>query len=106
MCFTGRALVTAGKVGRCRLAVSKPELKARLVSALETINCDESLSNVAFKFKLRRYSKDGKIKLWSVFMQPMFQVDLAKVAEAGAVYAYRSLWRGVVHVGTIQPEIR
>jgi len=40
MCFTGRALVTAGK--------------------------------------------DGKIKLWSVFMQPMFQVDLAKVAEAGA----------------------
>jgi hypothetical protein len=25
-----------GKVGRCRLTVSKPELKARLVSALET----------------------------------------------------------------------
>jgi hypothetical protein len=29
------------------LAPSKPELKARLVSALE-INCDEPLSNVAF----------------------------------------------------------
>jgi len=44
------------KVGRCRLTVSKPELKARLVSALDT-KSGEPLSNVAFNFNLRRYSK-------------------------------------------------
>mgnify|MGYP002809549998 CR=1 FL=1 len=30
------AAVVAYKVGRCRLPVSKPELKARLISTLET----------------------------------------------------------------------
>jgi len=25
--------------------------------------------------------KDGKVKMWSVFMQPMFEVNMAKVAE-------------------------
>jgi len=35
------------------VTVSKPELKARLVSALET-DIDEPLSNVAVRFKLRR----------------------------------------------------
>jgi hypothetical protein len=29
-------VLSANQVGRCRLTVSKPELKARLVSALET----------------------------------------------------------------------
>ena len=34
-CFN-KYFVQAPKVGRCRLPVSKPELKARLLSALET----------------------------------------------------------------------
>jgi hypothetical protein len=46
------------KVGRCRLTVSNPVLKARLVSPLE-LECDEPLSNVAFTFNLRRYDKAG-----------------------------------------------
>jgi hypothetical protein len=44
------------KVGRCRLTVSKPELKGRLVQRLK-LNCDEPLSNVAFNFNMRRYTK-------------------------------------------------
>jgi hypothetical protein len=46
-------------VGRCRLRVSKPVLKARAVSALEKrlkLKCDESLSNVAFNFNLHHYT--------------------------------------------------
>jgi len=48
-------------VGRCRLSVSKPVLKARLVSARAWFqrlkrNCDEQLSKVAFNFKVRRYT--------------------------------------------------
>ena len=38
------------------MMVSKPVLKALLVSALK-LKCDEPLSSVAFKFKLRRYTK-------------------------------------------------
>ena len=55
--------VTMGpKVGRCRLTVPKPVLKALLVSALETKKletkeCDERLSNFAFKFNLSRFAK-------------------------------------------------
>jgi hypothetical protein len=44
------------EVRRCRFTVSKPELKARLVSALETIR-DEALSSVAFNLNARRYSE-------------------------------------------------
>jgi len=44
------------EVGRCRLTVSKPELKARLLSALEATKYDEPLSNFAFNFNLRRYN--------------------------------------------------
>jgi len=43
--------LTAATVRWCRLTVSKPQLKARLVSA-----CDETLSNVALNFNLRRYT--------------------------------------------------
>ena len=46
----------AAKVGQFKLTGSKPVLKAPMVSALDTIN-DESLSNLAFKFNLRRYTK-------------------------------------------------
>ena len=35
--FKACMFVAMAKVGRCRLTVSKPELKARLVSALEAI---------------------------------------------------------------------
>jgi hypothetical protein len=42
-------------VGRCRLIVSKPVLKARLVSTLET-KYDEPRSKFAFNFNLRRYT--------------------------------------------------
>jgi len=45
----------AAAVGRCRLIVSKPVLKARLISALET-KYDEPLSKVAFNFDLRCYT--------------------------------------------------
>jgi hypothetical protein len=41
------------QVGRCRLTVSNPELKAHLVSA----KFDEPLSSVAFKCILRHYNQ-------------------------------------------------
>ena len=46
-------------VGRCRLALSKPVLKAPLVSALRIKRkYDELLSSFAFKFNLRHYTLD------------------------------------------------
>jgi pentatricopeptide repeat domain-containing protein 1 len=45
-----------GMVWRCRLTVSKPVSKARLVSALETVKRWKMLSTVAFECNLRRYS--------------------------------------------------
>ena len=66
------AAVVAYKVGRCRLPVSKPELKARLVSALK-LRCDESLSNVAFKLNVRRYNKALGIR---AYIAPMLGDDL------------------------------
>ena len=44
------------KVGRCRLAVSKPVWFQRL-----KLECDEPLSNFAFDFNLRRYSKAAEL---------------------------------------------
>jgi hypothetical protein len=44
------------KVGRCRLTVSKPELKAFLVQRFK-LKCDEMLLNCAFNFNVRRYTK-------------------------------------------------
>jgi hypothetical protein len=35
--------------GRCRLTVSKPELKARLLVQRLKLECDEPLSDFAFK---------------------------------------------------------
>ena len=43
-------------VGRCRFTVSKPVLKAPLVSALETKKNDKLLSNFAFNRNLRHYN--------------------------------------------------
>jgi len=43
-------------VRRCSFTVSKPELKGRLISALETKNIDESLSGFAFNLNVRRFS--------------------------------------------------
>jgi len=52
--FNGMGL----KVGRCRLPVSKPVLKAqRLWYQRLKLQYDETLSNFAFKFNLRRYIK-------------------------------------------------
>jgi hypothetical protein len=42
-------------VRRCRLPLYKPVLNAPMVSALET-KYDEALSNIAFKFNLRRHT--------------------------------------------------
>ena len=53
-------------VGRCRLTrltASKPELKARLVSAINQrlkLKCDEPLSNVAFNVNVRHYDLEVK----------------------------------------------
>ena len=44
------------KVGRCKLTVSKPVLKAPVVQRLK-LEYAEPLSNFAFNFNLRRYSK-------------------------------------------------
>ena len=54
MPLTGVAIAT---VGRCRLTVSKPVLKAPMVSALK-LQYDETLSN--FAFNLRRYNEEGE----------------------------------------------
>jgi hypothetical protein len=44
-------------VGRCRLAVSKLVLKAQRVWFHRLrLECDEPISNFAFKFNLRRYT--------------------------------------------------
>jgi hypothetical protein len=47
------------KVGRCRLTVSKPALKAptRMLSALESSHIDKLLSTFAFRIDLRRFIK-------------------------------------------------
>ena len=56
---------TNTKVGRCRLTVSKPVLKAqRLWFLCLKLQYDETLSSFAFSFKLRRYTKrasDGRV---------------------------------------------
>jgi len=46
----------ASKVGRCRLTLSKRTLKPPGTKRLK-LQYDEPLSNFAFKFKLRRYTK-------------------------------------------------
>ena len=43
-------------VGRCRLTVSKPDFKRAWFQRLK-LKCDESLSNFAFNFNLRRYTE-------------------------------------------------
>jgi len=45
------------KVGRCRLTVSKPVLEAPRFQRLKA-QYDETLSNLAFEFNLRRYNKE------------------------------------------------
>jgi len=48
-------------VRRCRLTVSKPELKAHTVSGPETV-CDKLLESFAFKFNLRRYIAEDRFQ--------------------------------------------
>ena len=48
----------AYEVGRRRMALSNPRLKAPGTERLE-LNYDEPPSNLAFKFKLRRYNEVG-----------------------------------------------
>jgi len=49
------------KVGRCRLAVSQPVWKARMVSALK-LQYDETLLNFAFNFNLSGYIEGGPLE--------------------------------------------
>jgi hypothetical protein len=60
-------------VGRFTLTASKPELKARLVSAIET-KCDEPRSNFAFNFNLRRYTTVSWEYLYVAFNPMAFPV--------------------------------
>ena len=53
------------KVGRCRLSISKPVLKALMVSEHE-IKCDALHSNFALIFNLRRYNKDPSAELYEL----------------------------------------
>ena len=52
-------LTVVSQIGRCRLTVSKPVLKAPMVSASLRFKqqYDEMLSNFAINFNLRRYSQ-------------------------------------------------
>jgi hypothetical protein len=54
----GNMAAAAGKVGRCRMTVSKSVMKAPMVSALDA-KYDELLSDFAFKLNLRHCSKGG-----------------------------------------------
>jgi hypothetical protein len=45
------------KVGRCRLKNVKTGVESAVYQHLK-LDCDEPLSNFAFKFNLRRYTKD------------------------------------------------
>jgi len=56
--FFSSTWLLSRKAGRCRLTVSKPELKAqRLWFQRLKLQYDEPLSNFAFNFNLRRYSQ-------------------------------------------------
>ena len=74
------------KVGRCRMTVSKPVLKAPMVSALEAIQRNsEALSNFAFKFNLRRYIKVALPQCdVQLTLEAKGQGDLAGLSEVGA----------------------
>jgi len=52
------AVGAPSKARRCTVAVSKPAFQAPGTKRLK-LKCDEPLSNCAFNFNMRRYSKDG-----------------------------------------------
>jgi hypothetical protein len=54
---SGPAVTVDGKVGRCMLTLSNPRLQRLELNSLK-VRYDEPLSNSAFKFNLRRYSKE------------------------------------------------
>jgi len=58
-------------VRRCRLAVSKPVLKALCFQCLK-LQCDESLSNFGFNCNLRRYTL-ARMSAFADFQLPEMQ---------------------------------
>ena len=74
------------KVGRCRLTVSKPMLKAPGLQRLN-LKCDELPSNLAFNFNLRRYSKG-----WENQPTRCTECKNAKKARFGEEQGGRDRW--------------
>jgi len=87
----GRLLEVPGgetMVGRRRLTVSNPVMKAPTASAIETIY-DDLLSNVAFKLNLRCYTMDSEdfALLAGIEMSKRGEDVRAVIAEAVAAEA-------------------
>ena len=83
--------MAVAEVGRCRLTLSRPVLRAHTASVTLTV-CDEVLSNVAFKFNLRRYTEELKLPLLAdeAYAGMTFGkrfVPLAEVAEGVPVFS-------------------
>ena len=76
-------------VGRCRLAVLKPVLKAPMVSAHEaTIQYDGTFPNFAFNFNLRRYMM---VMMWVVRLLLLLLLPLLLLLGGGEA----GVWWGV-----------
>ena len=87
--------MAVAEVGRCRLTLSRPVLRAPTASVILTV-CDELLSNVAFKFNLRRYTEELKLPLLAdeVYAGMTFGkrfVPLAEVAAGVPVFSVGAL---------------
>jgi hypothetical protein len=83
----GKQSLHRAMVGRCRLTVSKPELKSRLVSVRLKLKCNELLSNFAFKLNLRRYTMEGRSAEGEILamVETLADVD-ARAAAHGPVW--------------------
>jgi hypothetical protein len=66
------------KVRRCRLTPIKPTLEPPGIKLLKP-NSDESLSNFAFKFNLRRYTKAGENQLKTLITEHVAKTGSPKV---------------------------
>ena len=80
------------KVGRCRLTVSNPQLKARQDGARNqhlNLKNNEPLSNIAFNFNVRRYIKEGEFTMDQLDIRAA--VDFVVPAKAGSWQEGQSL---------------